>query len=1261
MTTTDPHEALDALLNDVVEQITGNPDARPRPGQLALSHDVLDAMDTRGGQACGVAPCGVGKALDLETPIATPSGWTTMGQLASGDQVFDEQGQVCDVLGVSPVFHDRACYEVEFRSGETIVCDAEHLWPTATRALRFAQAERRRGEARPASIAAYERVLKLDSVRSNIEGAPWHTLTAAGMLLAGLADRSTISLARTHLGGSALGCGERFDLRPVLDVIITNGRARSTLHQLAPEQYSVMTAQDMRDTIREGGALNHAVPVAGALDLPEAELPIDPWLLGVWLGDGSSYSGTICVGTDDYEATKALVEGAWRGRVTTWRNDHSWTLSPVQPAPDRCPFGHQEWKQANHKPNRLCRACMRVDGRSGERWNTGLAQNLRVLGLKKNKHIPTAYLRASFAQRLALLQGLMDTDGTVRDGGRAEFSVSNERLARDTYELALSLGLKAQFRSGPAVMVLGGPDAPVRVQCGTRWRIGWTSQLPVFRLPRKAQRLAASSDTLMPSIAMYRYVADIRPVPSRPVRCIVVSSESHLFLAGRDLIPTHNSLAYLAPAVLLAATRGDRVVVATESLALQSQILEKDAPMVVAAAQRLHQVAPRVAVLKGWSNFACARSTVATAQVVLGDPFSAGHVTEAGMVALANRVDQLVTDGAAVTGPFAALLGGAGATVEVDGRDVPLDEMAPLVSWALRQHAPTAHAEPGDRHSYPGKTDASTWGSISVTPAECVGANACPFSDMCKPAKAKQLAADADIVVTNHSMISTQAANALAVVIGSKKLGDFDHIIIDEAHALPAQVRTQGAKEVSGRRILGIVKAMKSVLDDRDRLVSGVLGDGSILADEIDAELARFMGRATGRETVAKLKEGENPVSDCGDLLEAWLDRCANLLNGATGHAHGDVEMKVRRVKGRIDNLKADLKAVVDHRVGVARWVDQDTRSGTRPWSAAHASPVEIGGMLIGNLWTSPIPADEDAPEPSEDISAERITGTWGEDRYELSVIAVSATLPTGFAREMGMRAQAGEYPSPFDDAFASSALYVPRAVSDADVSALSISFSGQGKARFDTKAHVNWCKPILEDLVEANGGSGLILAATAQAGREYADTLRAAARGRWEVYSQWDGNALRMTTAAWREDHHAVLVGTRSLMTGVDAPGDTCSLVVVDRIARSPGNPVDDARVEALMKRLECDKWAADRFTYASDAALLLEQAAGRLIRSMADSGMVAVLDPRLLKIGPFRYQEQTRTIYMKALGRFERKMSELADATDFLEQRRRAAGMAA
>lgn len=124
------------------------------------------------------------------------------------------------------------------------------------------------------------------------------------------------------------------------------------------------------------------------------------------------------------------------------------------------------------------------------------------------------------------------------------------------------------------------------------------------------------------------------------------------------------------------------------------------------------------------------------------------------------------------------------------------------------------------------------------------------------------------------------------------------------------------------------------------------------------------------------------------------------------------------------------------------------------------------------------------------------------------------------------------------------------------------------------------------------------------------------------------------------------------SLATGVDAPGSTNSLVVIDRIPRSPGNPMDDARVAEIQERTG-DRWSADRAVYATDASLLLSQAAGRLIRAEADRGMVCCLDPRLLKGSPLTYPAATRGKYMKPLSQFGRTTATLADAVAWLEGR--------
>lgn len=116
--------------------------------------------------------------------------------------------------------------------------------------------------------------------------------------------------------------------------------------------------------------------------------------------------------------------------------------------------------------------------------------------------------------------------------------------------------------------------------------------------------------------------------------------------------------------------------------------------------------------------------------------------------------------------------------------------------------------------------------------------------------------------------------------------------------------------------------------------------------------------------------------------------------------------------------------------------------------------------------------------------------------------------------------------------------------------------------------------------------------------------------------------------------------------------PLKVCSLVTIDRIPRAAGNPVDDARVEALMEAMQTDKWSADRFVYVQDAALLLEQAVGRLIRFMDDVGMVGVLDPRFLKSGPVSYPEPTRLIYKKAVERFTSITTNQEIAEQFLHK---------
>lgn len=685
------------------------------------------------------------------------------------------------------------------------------------------------------------------------------------------------------------------------------------------------------------------------------------------------------------------------------------------------------------------------------------------------------------------------------------------------------------------------------------------------------------------------------------------------------------SLALLAPAMVAAVELGQRTIISTESLSLQAQIIDKDAPTAADACERTTGTRPEVALLKGFSNYLCLASVRNTAEALTDTAGARLTATE-----LQERLAILKKTGRAT----------------VDGRPFDKAMGIPLLQWALGLPEDAA----GDKQAYEGNLTNELWSMVSVGPSECIG-DSCPVFALCKPKKARARAAEADIVVTNHSMLAVQAAKGVPVIVGNKNLGEFHIIMVDEAHTLPDNVRNAGACDVSAATVVSLSRAIGRVLDDLEKPVEQAIDAGQGLAVELEKELAS-MGRGTKPGTVRKVGEDEDPLENIGDTLIGWARSVKNLLEPVVSSPNIQVRIKAKKLTGRFDSFIADVASVKLHKTGTARWIEEkkpgrDAKNQTPYWSAS-ASPVNIGGLLQANLWTAPVLPDPEDPmalalrEAGEPVDEEPET-------YPMTVIAVSATLPDRFGYQVGLTAENINYPSPFDNAYGSSMLYVPKLVG-AEIQELYPGHGNGGRSRFDARLHEGWAARRNVELVEANAGSALILSAKSDSGKVYAEALRRAAKGRWKVYSQWDGLATRQLISAWRDDESSVLVGTKSLMTGVDAPGRTCSLVTVDRIPRAAGNPVGDARVEALMEALETDKWSADRFVYVSEAALLLEQAAGRLIRSMSDVGMFAVLDPRFLKTGPVTYPEPTRRIYKKAVARFTQVTTKLATAEAFL-----------
>lgn len=362
---------------------------------------------------------GHGKALSLDTPLPTPSGWTTMGEVKVGDQVFDEMGKPCNVTFATGIQMDRKCYRVEFSDGTSVIADADHLWETWS----------------PHARNSAARILKQ---------------------------------------------GER----PM--------KAHGSLQKRVGP--SVVRTAEIAETVQESRwadnkHLRHGVRVAKPLECPWADLPIEPYCLGVWLGDGDSECA--------------------RFTCSQWDGDILENLAT-------CGFPAIPNKVLGDKTPRY-----RIDG---------LGPLLKKENLLGNKHIPKSYLRADAVQRMLLLQGLMDTDGTCTTYGRCEFTTMRESLASGVFELVASLGMRPTQITG---------EAKVNGKCcGTKYRICFTPSQSVFRLRRKAARIRTNIPT---SRRDYRYIVAVVPVESVPVKCIQVDSPRSLYLCGKGMIPTHNT------------------------------------------------------------------------------------------------------------------------------------------------------------------------------------------------------------------------------------------------------------------------------------------------------------------------------------------------------------------------------------------------------------------------------------------------------------------------------------------------------------------------------------------------------------------------------------------------------------------------------------------------------------------------------------------------------------------------------------------------
>jgi replicative DNA helicase len=489
-----------AEIYDVAERRTSE-DFVPLEELLQPTMDEIDAIASQGGISRGVptgfteldevtnglhpgqmiviaARPGMGKALALDTPLPTPTGWTTMGEVQVGDYLIGADGLPTRVVAATDIMIGRPCYAVEFSDGSVLVADAEHQWLTDTRASR-------------------------KSAQAAISGA----------------------------------CRTR------------NQRTFA----------AVRTTREIAETLRCATGdrrLNHSVVNAKPVQAPERALLVPPYTLGAWLGDGTSASAQITTADPEiimrieaevieahesaaakYRYQLCLPETRVPARVcVVCRKSFVPQTSQVKTCGRSC-GGKARFMSLPTPPPRCSRCgelssglkfCRSCHGAVGT-----LQARLRSIGVLHSKHIPAEYLRASETQRRALLAGLLDTDGTVTSGGSIQFSVTDQRLADDVYELIVSLG----YRCGRASKLVRDRTTST----STAYVLNFSTDEPVFGLARKAlahKERRAGSSTARTSA---RFIVKVEPITSVPVRCVEVDNGDHMYLAGRSMIPTHNS------------------------------------------------------------------------------------------------------------------------------------------------------------------------------------------------------------------------------------------------------------------------------------------------------------------------------------------------------------------------------------------------------------------------------------------------------------------------------------------------------------------------------------------------------------------------------------------------------------------------------------------------------------------------------------------------------------------------------------------------
>jgi ATP-dependent DNA helicase DinG len=576
--------------------------------------------------------------------------------------------------------------------------------------------------------------------------------------------------------------------------------------------------------------------------------------------------------------------------------------------------------------------------------------------------------------------------------------------------------------------------------------------------------------------------------------CLDAGSGAVLVQAGTG---TGKSLAYLVAAARHAMSTDDPVVIATATLALQRQLVEKDLPVVSRALTPVMGREVTFAVLKGRSNYLCLDRL--------------------------NRGSPDPEESALFDTPTTRL-----------GR-----QAARLRTWAAT--TPT-----GDRDDLTAPVDGRVWSGLSVSARECPGATNCAFGQDCFAEAARARAREADLIVTNHALLAIHVQGEVPV------LPEHGAVVVDEAHELVDRMTTALTRELSAPVVERAAGRARKFLGPE--LVDPLLDAAGYLGDVL-AELPEGRLRALPEELVV--------------AITALRDAGRGALGGMRGDSADTPDESADRTTARaaIQGVhEVAAEALLLSTASVA-WVGG--RSGAPP--TLHIAPISVHDLLESNLF---------AGRPVALTSATLSIGGSFEP------LAASLGCPPGW--------RGVDVGSPFDHG-RQGVLYcaadLPRPGRD-----------GISEEALEQIA----------DLLDAAGGRTLALFSSWRSVERAEEVLRRRLAGRTDrpLIVARRGDAVAGLVRQFAEDPRASLLGTLSLWQGVDVPGPSCTLVVIDRIPfPRPDDPVVSARQELI------DAQGGSGFAAVSvpRAALMLAQGAGRLIRTPDDRGVVAVLDSRL------------------------------------------------